>query len=76
MVAHSRVSPFLIIVFFFFLILVGFVGSLCCLTQLLNPILSSNHLKWKSSEEVEVTHMLSRRKSLDEAEVTHILLVF
>ena len=49
MVAHSRVSPFLIIGF---LILVGFVGYLCCVQQLLNPILSSNYLKgnlWKKS---------------------------
>ena len=42
LVAHSRVSPFLVIGFLF---LVGFVGSLFCFQQLLNPILSSNYFK-------------------------------
>ena len=40
--------------------LVGIVGSLYHLQQLLNPIISSNFLERKSSEEVEVTHILSR----------------
>ena len=53
---HLRVFPFLIIGF---LVLVGFVGYLCCFQRLLNPILSSNYLWRKSSEVVEVTHILS-----------------
>ena len=39
----------------------GFVGSLCCFQQLLNPILSSNYLCMKSWEVAEVTHILSRK---------------
>ena len=58
MVAHAKqVSLFLQLDFWF---LVEFVGSLHYLQQLLNPILSSNCLWRKSSEEVEVTHVLSR----------------
>ena len=58
MVAHPRVSPFLIIGF---LVLVGFVGCPCCLssnfwTQFLHPII----FKRKSLEEAEVTYFLSR----------------
>ena len=54
---HLRVSPFFIIGF---LVLVGFVGCLCCFQRLLNPILSSNNLDRNSSVVVEVTHILSR----------------
>ena len=47
--AHLRVSPFLIIGF---LVLVGFVGYLCCFQRLLNPIHSSiifvGNLRWWS----------------------------
>ena len=47
--------------------LVGLVGTLCLVEQLLllvveqllNPILSSNHVSKKSLEEAEVTHKLS-----------------
>ena len=53
---HPRVSPFLIIGF---LVLVGFVGYLCCFQRLLNPIQESNYLSKKSSVVVEVTHLLS-----------------
>ena len=45
--------PFLIIGF---LVLVGFVGYLCCFQRLLNPIHSSSHVSRKSSVVVEVTH--------------------
>ena len=54
---HLRVSPFLIIGF---LVLVGFVGCLCCFQRLLNPIPSSNHFSRKSSEAVEVIQKLFR----------------
>ena len=44
--AHLRISPFFIIGF---LVLVGFVGYLCCFQRLLNPIHSSNYLSSRSS---------------------------
>ena len=40
--------------------LVGLVGSLVIVEQLLNPIPSSNHFSRKSSEAVEVIHILFR----------------
>ena len=51
-IAHPRVWPFLIIGF---LVLVGFVGCLCCFQRLLNPNLSSIYLWRESLEEAEVT---------------------
>ena len=64
--SKQRVSPSIMIGFGFGL--VGLVGSLqlveqlllLFVEQLLNPILSSNHVSRKSSEEVEVTHILFR----------------
>ena len=47
----------------FFLILVGFVGSLHYLQQLLNPILSPNYFSRNSLENVEVTHILVENES-------------
>ena len=40
--------------------LVGLVGSLLIVEQLLNPIPSSNHFSRKSSEADEVIHILFR----------------
>ena len=54
--AHLWIFLFLIIGF---LVLVGFVGYLCCFQRLLNPIHSSNHRCGKSSMVVEVTHITS-----------------
>ena len=55
-IVHSQVSPFFQLGYWF---LVGFVGNHHYLQQLLNPILSSNHVSRKFSDEVEVTHILS-----------------
>ena len=53
--SKQRVSPF-----FSDLDLVGLVGRLLLVEQLLNPILSSNHVSRKSLEEAEVTQKILR----------------
>ena len=53
---HLRVSPFLLIGF---LVLVGFVGYLCCFQSCQNPNRTSNYLCKKFSVVVEVTRIPS-----------------
>ena len=52
--------PVLTFGFFCLWLGLGLLGVLTYLQQLLNPIPSSNHFSRKPSEEVEVTHILSR----------------